>query len=411
MMDTKRRGFIGTALGSVAVAGAAFGFEGKNGTTEVPPLPFSSAKEWGGLVTSPPVVMAPRTDGMEIGWAVTRLSRGWIEFENGRDTRVVVQNGWGFVPQGDRVLRVRLDGLEPGTAYRYRTVTEALAGASERVESGWREFRTLDANAASTRFVVWNDTHAFADSLNSLDKVTPEADFLIWNGDACNSTFSSEDRIVPQLYNPGNTDFTAARPLAFCWGNHDVRGTYGFKVSDYMATSDGKPYYAFRSGPVAVVVLNTGEDKADDHPSFKGQIAFDPLRREQGAWLEREVLGRPELRDAPYRVVFCHIPLRWTTEKNTVSADTFSERSRQYWHDALVKWGAQVVISGHTHRPRAIPANADFPYAQLTGGGPQLDIATWIGGEADSRSLRLKVNHWVKERAPLEMAFAPIAKV
>ena len=407
MKDTKRRNFMGTALGGMAAASATFSAE--EGIPESPPLPFSSALERGGLVASPPVVMAPRTDGMEIGWAVTRLSRGWIEFENGRDTRTAVQDGWGFVPQGDKVIRVRLDELEPGTTYRYRAVTEALEGAKERVESNWREFKTLDANAASTRFVVWNDTHAFADSLSSLNKATPAADFLVWNGDACNSTFSSEERIVPQLYNPGDTDFTAQRPMAFCWGNHDVRGTYGFKVSDYIATPEGQPYYAFRSGPVAVVVLNTGEDKDDDHPSFKGQIAFDPLRREQAAWLECEVLGRPELRDAPYRVVFCHIPLRWTTEKNTVSADTFSERSRKYWHDALVKWGAQVIISGHTHRPRAIQANADFPYAQLVGGGPQLDISAWIGGEADYTSLRLKVNHWVQERAPLEMEFAPLA--
>ena len=35
------------------------------------------------LVTSPPVVMAPREDGAEVVWGVSRLSRGWLEWETG----------------------------------------------------------------------------------------------------------------------------------------------------------------------------------------------------------------------------------------------------------------------------------------------------------------------------------------
>ncbi|MCF7732046.1 MAG: hypothetical protein K9N23_10175, partial [Akkermansiaceae bacterium] len=59
------------------------------------------------------------------------------------------------------------------------------------------------------------------------------------------------------------------------------------------------------------------------------------------------------------------------------------------WHDVLVKWGAQVVVSGHTHHPALIPATPEFPYAQLVGGGPQPDGATLISGTADANGLRL----------------------
>ena len=34
------------------------------------------------LVTSPPVVMAPREDGFEVVWGVSRLSRGWLEWKD-----------------------------------------------------------------------------------------------------------------------------------------------------------------------------------------------------------------------------------------------------------------------------------------------------------------------------------------
>lgn len=389
-MEAKRREFLGTAIGSLAVCGVARGEETPNGE----------------LVASPPVAMAPRSDGIEFGWSVTRLCRGWIELEDGSGVRRFARDGWGLVPQGDKVLRVRLDGLEPGTTYRYRAVTESMEGEKQRIESGWREFQTLDPSASSTRFVVWNDTHDFSDTLRELDRKTPAADFLVWNGDADQNKWREEAAIPSTLLSPGGTDFTAQRPLAFSWGNHDARGTYGFRVPDYIATPSGRPFYAFRSGPLAAVVLDTGEDKADDHPSFKGRVASEALRREQAEWLRKEVIKNPAFQDAPYRVVFCHIPLRWTDEETVYSFDHFSKRSRDLWHDVLVEWGVQVVVSGHTHRITKIDANDEFPYAQLIGGGPQLDLAAWIEGVADKKSLRLKVRKLTGETAA-EMAFAP----
>jgi len=390
-MEAQRREFLGAAIGSLAVCGVA---RGKGEPNEE-------------LVASPPVAMAPRSDGMEFAWSVTRLCRGWIELETESGARCFARDGWGFVPQGEKALRVRMDGLEPGTTYRYRAVTESMEGEKQRVESGWRTFQTLDASAPSTRFCVWNDTHDFGDTLKELDRKTPAADFLVWNGDANQNKWREEAAIPATLLNPGGTDFTARRPLAFAWGNHDARGTCGFRVPGYIATPGGRPFYAFRSGPLAAVVLDTGEDKPDDHPSFKGRVASEPLRREQADWLRREVIGNPALRNAPYRVAFCHIPLRWTDEDTEYSFDHFSKRSRDLWHDALVDWGAQVVVSGHTHRPAKIEASAEFPYAQLIGGGPQPDRATWIEGEADAKSLRLKVRKLTGETAA-EMAVAPI---
>jgi hypothetical protein len=114
----------------------------------------AAGAEAGALVRTPAVVMAPRTDGAEIVWAVARLSRGWVELDGGRR---VGADGWGFVPQGDKVWRVRLDGRPAGTSQRFRAVTEALP-EGERGEGPWRSFRTLDPAAAFQPFAVWNDT-------------------------------------------------------------------------------------------------------------------------------------------------------------------------------------------------------------------------------------------------------------
>jgi predicted phosphodiesterase len=374
----KRRQFIGTL--TVGGLGGALAQESIPQTKPV-------------LVRTPLVLMAPRVDGVEAVWAVSRLSKGRLEWEAGDGTRGVAgADAFGFVPQGEGVLRVRLSGLEPGTSCRVRSHTVA-ADDAETITSPWKTFRTLNPLAAETRFVMWNDTHVNHETIRALHAKTPAADFLVWNGDTCND-WTKDELLVPTLLNPGDCDITGERPLFITWGNHDVRGAYAFKMPGLVATPEGRPYYAFRSGPVAVIVLHTGEDKPDDHPSFQDRVAFDALRAEQARWLQ-EVILRPELRDAPYRLVFCHIPLRWKDERAQDYAgtgfDRHSGRSRAAWHDSLVAWKTQVILSGHTHEPFWLPPAQEFPYGQLTGGGPQLARATWTEGSADATQLRLKL--------------------
>lgn len=355
-----------------------------------------AAKQLGGrdrepLVLTPMMLMAPRPDGVEAIWAVSRTSLGRVESETADGRRQMhACDPHGFTPQGDAILRVRVAGFAPGAAGRLRPITTA-ADDDETVTGAWKPFRALDPAAAVTRFAVWNDTHRHDDTIRQLHRVTPAADFLVWNGDTCNN-WDDAAELIPTLLHPGGCDISAARPVCLLWGNHDVRGPQAFRMPGLVATPEGRPFYAFRSGPVAVICLHTGEDKPDNHPSFHGRAAFDALRKEQAAWLA-EVIRRPEMRTAPYRVVFCHLPLRWTDEGPQDYAcdgyDRFSAGSRALWHDLLVAWRTQVVVSGHTHRSTWIPPTADWPYAQLVGGGPELERASWIEVTADGAALRL----------------------
>lgn len=345
------------------------------------------------LMVTPAVVMAPRADGVEVVWAVSRLCRGWLECrETGGEVMKHSADDFGFVPQGDSIMRVRIVGLKPGTAYEVRAVVESGDGEKAREESPWKPLRTLDPSAKESHFVVWNDTHEHHDTIRKLHEATPAADFLLWNGDTCNN-WDKEEWLVPTLLAPAGQDVSAGRPMFLTWGNHDVRGKWAFKVKDMMAMPHGRPFYAFRHGPVAFICLHTGEDKPDNHPSFGGRVAFEPLRREQAEWL-KTITAIPEIRDAPHKVVFCHIPLRWIEEAPETpyekgGYDAFARECRAQWHDSLVKWGAQVVISGHTHQDELIPANDKFPYIQLVSGGPKLQAARWIEGKADATGLKL----------------------
>ena len=400
----KRRQFVGTL--STGLLAGALRPTGDLLALDAHQLASSSSS----TVVTPRAVMAPRADGFEAVWGVDRLCTGRLEWEGPNGTRgTVAATPYGFVPQGERVLRVRVDGLTPGANYRVRAITRTADGSGEEM-STWKDVRTIDPAATETTFVVWNDTHIHDDTIQRLHEVTPAADFLVWNGDTCND-WKTPEILVPTLLNPGGCDITTGRPLLFTFGNHDVRGPHAFEMPDIVATPTDRPFYAFRSGPVAAICLHTGEDKPDDHPSFGGRVAFDALRREQAGWLA-EAIRRPELRDAPYRIVFCHIPLRWIDESPQDYAatgfDRHSGRSRAAWHDSLVAWGTQIVVSGHTHRHAWLPPTSEFPYGQLIGGGPAIEAATWMRGHADARELVFEVNALDGRRLE-RLALAPLS--
>ena len=132
---------------------------------------------------------------------------------------------------------------------------------------------------------------------------------LVWNGDTCASAFDKSADAPSVLLKP---EWAVTRPLVFVPGNHDVRGACAREVRDCLSAGPDAalPYnVARRHGPLALVTLDTGEDKPDAHPVFAGTAAYEPYRARQAAWL-REALARPEIASAPFKVAFCHIPLR-----------------------------------------------------------------------------------------------------
>lgn len=372
------------------------------------------------LIRSTPAVFAPTEDSVCIVWTLNGAARGWVEY--GTDPKNLNLrsggDGRGYTPHDDRVIKVRLRKLAPGTRYWWRAASIPLAPGSAKagssnppkepapVYTAVYSFTTLSASASETSFVVWNDTHQSLPTIKRLSAMTagegaPKADFLVWNGDITQRN-NNEAHLIPDTYvHPaGVVDLAKGPPVFLTDGNHDVRGVWANKVIDYVDYPDthegrgSRSFYAFRSGPLGAIMLNTGEDKPDRHSSFRGLVAFEELIEEQARWLEK-VIERPDIKNAPVKVAFCHIPLRWTNEKpqdyfaKPAGFDRFSKRGRDAWNASLVKWGVRVVISAHVHAWKHIPASAEFPYAQITGGGPQMERARLIRGHVTSSGLKL----------------------
>ena len=349
-----------------------------------------------------PVVSGPAADAIAILQPVQRLTTGHLEFavEDGPWQRVDGDEA-GLMPLSEHVLKFRLPPLPPGKVVKYRIVArsagwvkirqfyhgEFKAGAPQ--VSAERSFRTLDPGADTTAFAVWNDTHENTETLKALEALTTplRPDFMLWNGDQSNDVHFERD-MAGQFLNPAGLAIADRWPLAYVRGNHDVRGPAAWSLPDFTGTPEDRYYYGFRSGPLAAIVMDTGEDKPDDSPYLSGLGAFQKLQRQQAEWL-KSLVRESWFREAPHKVLFCHIPL-WFKHPRIPNSDG-TKYCRDLWVPTLVKAGVKLVVSGHTHDFLWMPAKDGQPIAQLIGGAPQPQYATFIQGTATNSELKMKM--------------------
>jgi 3',5'-cyclic AMP phosphodiesterase CpdA len=352
------------------------------------------------------VVTGPAAEAITILQPLQRHATGYLEFavEDGAFQRVDAERA-GLLPFAEHVLKFRLPPLPAGKVVRYRCVARTAGWVKvkqfyhgelrmgEPRASAERSFRTLDANAGATTFAVWNDTHENVGTLERLHALTSalKPDFLLWNGDQSNDLHFARD-MAGQLLTPAGLSIAEQWPLAYVRGNHDVRGPAAGNLANFTGTPEDRFYYGFRSGPLAALVMDTGEDKPDDSPYFGGMAAFQKMQERQAQWLAA-VIREPWFREAAHKVLFCHIPLWFTrdifpTQRRWECHDV----CRKLWLPALKEARVKLVVSGHTHSHRWMPAKEGQPIAQLIGGGPQPPSATFIQGTATREKLTLKMS-------------------
>lgn len=399
-----RRQFLATAAVGSALPLVAQNYSDytKDPRPDVPEGAWTAGGPDGPVFKGSPVVSGPAADATCILQPVQRLATGHLEYalEDGAWQRVDGDED-GLAPLSEHVLKFRLPPLPPGKVVRYRTVARAAGWvkvrqfyhgefkAGEKQISPERSFRTLDPAADTTTFAVWNDTHENTETLKALDALTNplKPDFMLWNGDQSNDVHFERD-MAGQFLTPAGLAVADRWPLAYVRGNHDVRGPAALSLPEFTGTPGDQFYYGFRSGPLAALVMDTGEDKPDDSPYLSGMGAFQKMQRQQAEWL-KGVVKEPWFREAPHKVLFCHIPL-WFKHPRIPNSDG-TKFCRDLWTPTLVEAGVKLVISGHTHDYLWMPAKDGQPIAQLIGGAPQPKYATFIQGTATRDALTLKM--------------------
>lgn len=402
-MNLKRRSFItGGAMFAATAALPANAANNKNKTIELPKATDARAEEAAKkLVLGQPFLQAAAETSMGIAWSVNVIANGWVEYSENPDlanAKKVICGGFGVTGFDDRVIQVRLTNLKPATKYYYRIGAQHVDYVDnyrrfllDTAQGDIHSFTTLGEKTAS-HFAVINDTHAQWKSFAMVtEKVTALAPAVtVWNGDASNLTEKRETGVQiflePQIPHP---DFAANIPLLWNNGNHDFRGYWNRNLECFMMTrlpSERSPRdweltrnWAVRVGDIAMIGLDTGEDKPDRHPQFAGLVNCEPYRDAQTQWLA-EQFQRPEIKSAPFVVAFCHIPL--FDKRPDANGGGVLEGFADYQKQCADAWGpifnansVQVVVAAHMHRYRYDAASGERKWAQIVGGGPECGIA------------------------------------
>ena len=308
-----------------------------------------------------PWVVGVTETEMTVVWTSTDRCMGWVEVAPDDGTSFYAEER----PRYDEdfmgrhvvsaVHHVRITGLKPGTSYRYRIYQQGVDDSGHNpVPSGYISasnvysqkpyaIRTMDAEKEDCTFTMVNDIHGRDSMMLALTKGLKEQkpDFVVFNGDMVSFMGSVED-IETGFMTRATETFATDVPLVYVRGNHETRGPGFSEYLNLLPTPTNTPYFTFRQGPVAFVVLDSGEDKPDSDIEYGGTAAYDAYREQMAEWL-KEAVKSEEFRSAPVKIALLHIPfdkgVGWygNNELKRLLLPTLNEA------------GIDVMLCGHTH--------------------------------------------------------------
>lgn len=349
--------------------------------------PAGEAADAGGIeIIHGPFVQAPSETGMTISWATSRKAVSRVEYraETSSQWLTNIPSHYGLVDADETRHNVTLQGLKPGERYVYRAVSREIVdfrpyqvsfGAT--VCSAEHRFTTLDRRKAGFSFVVVNDRHENIDGLRaswrSVDWNGVDLAFL--NGDMVNAV-RDEQQFYRVIVDPCVESFASGIPLVYARGNHDTRGSFARRLLDYFPTESGRYYYMIRHGPVAFLVLDCGEDKADASEEYSGLAAFGPYMEQERAWLAGAIRNK-DFQKAKFRICLIHIP---PADK----ADAKFVKPKWLWSNfgpLLNRGKVDLLISGHTHSDAVQAAGVDGLQFPILVGGAETVIRCDVSGD------------------------------
>ncbi len=326
-------------------------------------------------ITGGPYLQAPSATGATLVWTTNRKCVSRVEYGPSADNmpHVATRARHGLIDADTTLHQIAIDGLQPGSTCHYRVVsTEIVEFRPYRVKFGPTvteegQFTTLDPRKERFSFLVVNDRHGKVPELRQALEASKweDVDLVVGLGDMINDPMS-EEQIFRTFIDPCTEFFAGRIPLIFVRGNHEARGLMARSLMDYFPNRNGRFYYSFDHGGVHFLVLDAGEDKADDSSEYSGLVAFEGYLKEETEWLRRE-LNSTAFREARFRVCLLHIPpasYRVADEKKFIRPAWI----RETWNPMLNRAGLDLMISGHTHRYAEFAADEERAFPVVVGG-------------------------------------------
>lgn len=231
------------------------------------------------IVTHGPYLQNPGSDGVTIVWTTSKAAVPGINLTNPDGQITFIRNSSDGITDGGGTLhKVRIEGLKPGTSYKYSLHSvQILKYQPYKVYYGDTlkgkdvSFVTYPLRRDKVHFTVINDVHELSGKMASYLKnnIIANQDFYFFNGDMVGFLQESK-QLWPGFIDTAASYFASSIPFYYVRGNHETRGALARELKNYFDYKDNRFYYSFDYGPVHFIVLDCGEDKPDDNRYYYG---------------------------------------------------------------------------------------------------------------------------------------------
>ena len=305
-----------------------------------------------------PYLMNPAPNKISILFQTQQRALSWIEVreENSENSKRYQSSKHGLKEAFNLYNTILLDSLKSDISYQYRVCSqrfetfEPYKKIKDEIQyTNWYTFMTLPRQEKEIKFCVLNDIHDNTELMEKLLNHTKykEYNFIVMNGDISNLIEKEEQPYI--VLDKATELFARQIPILYVRGNHETRGKYARVLHHYVDCSSGNYYYFLRTGDCAIIVLDSGDEGADDTPAYAGTTAFDAYRKEQTQWLET-IVKKKDFLEAKHRIVFAHIP--------PIGANSCCQavlQTQREWIPILNLAGIDLLVCGHNHHLGFVP--------------------------------------------------------
>lgn len=308
--------------------------------------------------------------------AAYKFSSKPVVFDNGKEYSVVFStndNGTAYIEyeyQGESIRIYDEDNgrKKAGTIHTITVPYEQLSGNTYKVSStrvidelsyGGRSGKTIESDS-----ITFNDN--YSDNVNVLtvsdwhthNKIAEKAvsnlgeyNAVILLGD-CAPGLMFRQEVEDYLISFASDLTGGEMPVLFARGNHETRGREAGNLSSYIGYDNF--YYTAKLGNYNFIVLDSGEDKTDDHSEYGGMVVYEQNRAKMVDWLTSL-----ENTDYSKTIALSH-------DKGICIEEELSQTA----HDKLDELKVSMLVSGHYHTTEFFD---EAPYPVLVDGGINAD--------------------------------------
>jgi len=332
-------------------------------------------------ISTPPAVMIVSEDEYAVVWATNQKGTGSVVVTKDGAERVFHDAASGTLRTDDSLHVVLMPKAALDCCDSYRVESQYVlfnfgyfafkgrqAASQEYAFRGW-------AGQEEVRALFFTDVHGQRDqalrNATALTQAAP-ADLVVFAGDIPNDGLLTQKQFEDGILSLAASMSGGVVPVLYCRGNHEARGQWATQIGRYFPTKTGEMYYTASYGPISFTVLDTGEDKDDDHPEYAGLADFAAFRARQKAWLD----ALPMATGYDYRVCISHM--------GNLDRAGFFDGWFLPLRDNL---GVTHVFCGHGHRNQTWESNGLRCYED---GGPNTgSLLIFRGGEIYAQSVAM----------------------